>query len=105
MHVMHSGRIIQSGTPHEIAEAPATTEVAKLLGTYNLLPNNEVIQHKHVQVQPATHGVAIQHIYRQPNGVLVEFANNVRAQLPAIDETVKSWSLQFPVHNILKLPN
>ena len=105
MHVMHGGRIVQSGVPVGLAEGPASVEVARLLGTYNVLSPSEVIQYKHVQVQPAADGVAVRHVYRQPNGVLVEFENGVRAELPAIDETVKSWRLHFPIHNVLKLDN
>ena len=38
MLVIREGRVAQSGTPREIAEAPASAQVARLLGTYNVLP-------------------------------------------------------------------
>lgn len=38
MHVLVGGRIVQSGVPREILEAPATAAVARLMGCYNLLP-------------------------------------------------------------------
>ncbi len=38
MFVMREGRVAQTGTPREIAEAPATAQVARLLGTHNVLP-------------------------------------------------------------------
>ncbi len=37
MHVLVGGRIVQSGAPREILEAPATASVARLMGCYNLL--------------------------------------------------------------------
>ena len=38
MLVLHQGRLVQSGSPREIMQQPATVEVARLLGTFNLLP-------------------------------------------------------------------
>ena len=37
MHVLVGGRIVQSGAPREILDAPATAAVARLMGCYNLL--------------------------------------------------------------------
>lgn len=36
MHVYREGRIVQSGTPQEVLETPASVEVARMLGIYNL---------------------------------------------------------------------
>jgi molybdate transport system ATP-binding protein len=36
MHVLREGRIVQSGTPESVVERPATLEVARLLGLYDL---------------------------------------------------------------------
>ena len=106
MYVVAQGRVIQTGTPQHIANQPATLEVARLLGTYNLLPGNQAIHQKHVLAHPADTGTTVRHIYQRPNGsVLVEFHNGIRAELPALDPAVRSWSLQFPIHNILKLPS
>lgn len=38
MLVLHGGRIVQRGTPRSIFDRPANVEVARLLGTFNLLP-------------------------------------------------------------------
>jgi len=38
MLVMHEGRIVQNGAPADILDQPASVEVARLLGAYNLLP-------------------------------------------------------------------
>ena len=38
MLVYHAGRVVQSGSPADVLEAPATVQVARLLGLYNLLP-------------------------------------------------------------------
>ncbi len=38
MLVLREGRIVQSGTPRKVFEQPANVDVARLLGTYNLLP-------------------------------------------------------------------
>jgi molybdate transport system ATP-binding protein len=38
MIVLLEGRVAQSGAPGEVLDAPATLEVARLLGTFNLLP-------------------------------------------------------------------
>jgi molybdate transport system ATP-binding protein len=38
MIVLLEGRVAQSGAPSEVLDAPATLEVARLLGTFNLLP-------------------------------------------------------------------
>lgn len=38
MHIFREGRIVQSGTPQAVLDAPASVDVAKLLGIYNLLP-------------------------------------------------------------------
>jgi molybdate transport system ATP-binding protein len=38
MYVMHSGRLVQHGTPAAIFSQPASLEVAQLLGAFNLLP-------------------------------------------------------------------
>ncbi len=38
MLILRGGRIVQSGTPAGILEAPANLEVARLLGRFNLLP-------------------------------------------------------------------
>jgi len=38
MLIVHDGRIVQSGTPGAIADRPASAEVARLLGIFNLLP-------------------------------------------------------------------
>jgi molybdate transport system ATP-binding protein len=38
MLILHGGRIVQSGTPAGILDAPANLEVARLLGRFNLLP-------------------------------------------------------------------
>jgi molybdate transport system ATP-binding protein len=38
MHVFREGRIVQSGTPRQILEEPATATVARSLGIYNLVP-------------------------------------------------------------------
>jgi molybdate transport system ATP-binding protein len=38
MVVLHGGKLVQSGAPVKILEQPATLEVARLLGLYNLLP-------------------------------------------------------------------
>ncbi len=38
MLVLREGRIVQSGTPPQIAQHPANLEVARLLGIFNLLP-------------------------------------------------------------------
>ncbi len=37
MLILRDGRLVQSGTPRQILEGPATVEVARLLGLYNLL--------------------------------------------------------------------
>lgn len=36
MHILRAGRIVQSGTPEAVLERPATLEVARLLGLYDL---------------------------------------------------------------------
>jgi molybdate transport system ATP-binding protein len=38
MIVLRDGRVAQTGAPSEVLNAPATLEVARLLGTFNLLP-------------------------------------------------------------------
>ncbi|MCC6292762.1 MAG: ATP-binding cassette domain-containing protein [Bryobacterales bacterium] len=38
MHVVRDGRIVQSGTPESIVEQPASLDVARLLGVYDLFP-------------------------------------------------------------------
>ncbi|HEY7333836.1 MAG TPA: ABC transporter ATP-binding protein [Bryobacteraceae bacterium] len=38
MIVLHGGKVAQSGTPREILDAPASLDVARLLGAFNLLP-------------------------------------------------------------------
>ena len=38
MHVFREGRIVQSNSPQMIVDAPASAEIARLLGVYNLLP-------------------------------------------------------------------
>lgn len=38
MLVLRDGRVVQSGSPRKIFEQPVNVEVARLLGTYNLLP-------------------------------------------------------------------
>src|ERR1700722_12200960 len=38
MIVLREGRAVQSGSPRKIFEQPATVDVARLLGLYNLLP-------------------------------------------------------------------
>ena len=38
MLVVHAGKIIQSGAPRKILDQPATVEVARLLGRFNLIP-------------------------------------------------------------------
>jgi molybdate transport system ATP-binding protein len=38
MHVVSAGRLARSGKPREVIEEPSTTEVARLLGLYNLIP-------------------------------------------------------------------
>ncbi|MCS7024519.1 MAG: ABC transporter ATP-binding protein [Bryobacteraceae bacterium] len=38
LFVFHQGRILQQGAPEEIFDRPASAEVARLLGVYNLLP-------------------------------------------------------------------
>lgn len=38
MLVMREGRIVQAGAPRKIFEQPANVDVARLLGSYNLLP-------------------------------------------------------------------
>ena len=37
MIVLHDGRIVQSGAPREILDRPANLDVARLLGTFNLI--------------------------------------------------------------------
>jgi molybdate transport system ATP-binding protein len=38
MIVMYEGRIAQTGTPRQVLDRPATLDVARLLGAFNLLP-------------------------------------------------------------------
>ncbi len=38
MLVLREGRLVQSGSPREIVDQPASAEVARLLGLFNLLP-------------------------------------------------------------------
>lgn len=38
MIVLHEGRVVQRGTPSAVADQPASLEVARLLGTFNILP-------------------------------------------------------------------
>jgi molybdate transport system ATP-binding protein len=38
MHIFREGRIVQSGTPQVVMDAPLSADVARLLGIYNLLP-------------------------------------------------------------------
>ncbi|HEX5431921.1 MAG TPA: ATP-binding cassette domain-containing protein [Bryobacteraceae bacterium] len=38
MIVLRQGKIVQTGTPGQIVDVPASVEVARLLGTFNLLP-------------------------------------------------------------------
>jgi molybdate transport system ATP-binding protein len=38
MVVLHEGRIVQRGMPRQVYDRPANVEVARQLGTYNLLP-------------------------------------------------------------------
>jgi len=38
MLVIREGRVVQSGAPRKVFEQPANVDVARLLGTYNLLP-------------------------------------------------------------------
>ena len=38
MLVIREGRIVQSGTPQQILDAPSSLEVARLLGAFNLIP-------------------------------------------------------------------
>lgn len=37
MLILHNGRVVQSGTPRQILDQPANLDVARLLGTFNLL--------------------------------------------------------------------
>jgi molybdate transport system ATP-binding protein len=43
MLILRDGRLVQSGTPKAIADRPASAEVARLLGIFNLLPV-EIVQ-------------------------------------------------------------
>lgn len=43
MYVMHGGRLVQHGTPQAIFAQPASLEVARLLGAFNLLPAEIVL--------------------------------------------------------------
>ncbi|MGE5569969.1 MAG: ABC transporter ATP-binding protein [Rhodospirillales bacterium] len=43
MLIMRGGRVVQSGSPKAIADRPASVEVARLLGIFNLLPV-EIVQ-------------------------------------------------------------
>ena len=38
LHVFREGRIVQSGTPQSVLDEPASADIARLLGIYNLLP-------------------------------------------------------------------
>jgi molybdate transport system ATP-binding protein len=38
MLVVHGGKIIQSGTPRKVLDQPASVDVARLLGRFNLIP-------------------------------------------------------------------
>lgn len=38
MHVFRDGRIVQSGAPRQVLDAPASTDAARLFGLYNLIP-------------------------------------------------------------------
>jgi len=38
MLVFHEGKIVQEGRPREVLESPASVDVARLLGLYNILP-------------------------------------------------------------------
>jgi molybdate transport system ATP-binding protein len=38
MLVLHEGRLLQRGTPRSVFDKPASADVARLLGTFNLLP-------------------------------------------------------------------
>lgn len=48
MFVMREGRVAQTGTPREVAAAPATAQVARLLGIFNVLPV-EILAPGHVR--------------------------------------------------------
>ena len=39
--VMNAGRIVQTGTPHELYEQPATRFVADFIGIANILPDGD----------------------------------------------------------------
>ena len=101
--VMLRGRVVQRGTPREIAERPAMVEVAELLGIYNILPGQRAIQYRHVAVEPDETGVAVKQIYQRAQGVLVEFENEVRAELAGFDSSVSRWRVDFPADKILTL--
>ena len=56
MLVMHEGRIVQNGAPADILDQPASVEVARLLGAYNLLPGqihalNPKRNTNHIQIE------------------------------------------------------
>lgn len=38
MHVFRDGRIVQSGAPQTVLDAPASAAIARLMGIYNLMP-------------------------------------------------------------------
>jgi molybdate transport system ATP-binding protein len=38
MHIFREGKIVQSGTPQQILDGPATATIARSLGIYNLIP-------------------------------------------------------------------
>ncbi|MBY0504741.1 MAG: ATP-binding cassette domain-containing protein [Bryobacteraceae bacterium] len=106
MLVMREGHVIQTGVPRAIAERPATAEVARLLGTYNVLPGPNgqwrCIEYRHVEARPregelreGEFAATLAHSYEHTGGERLEFAGGLlvdRAPGPLAEH----WAVRFP---------
>ncbi len=125
MLVMCEGRVIQSGPPQQVAAAPATAEVARLLGNYNVLPasdgpnpdgNWRCIQYHHVQARPLEgplreneFAATLLHTYQHAvgprlqftGGLLVDLLHHSTIQSPPV---AKEWAILFPASHLHLLP-
>ena len=116
MLVMREGHVIQTGPPAEVAAAPATAEVARLLGTYNVLPAADgkwrCIQYTHVEARPfdsplqeGEFAATLEHIYQHRTGPRLQFTGGLLVDLAAnltgqsVPNT-QEWALRFPAPHL-----
>ncbi|WP_152393832.1 ABC transporter ATP-binding protein [Paenibacillus guangzhouensis] len=74
--VMNAGKIVQQGKPEQIYTSPKTEFVARFIGSYNVLTDQDILRLSGHAMQPGSYAIRPEVMELYPNGETYNIAHN-----------------------------